>query len=55
VILACIDGGLICGPLLISLLVALTGWLGLKKLRCTSHGCKHKCEEPNTKDMGERS
>jgi hypothetical protein len=34
-ILACVDGGLICGPVLITLVGALLGWLGLR--RCRKH------------------
>ena len=44
-ILACVDGGLFCGPLLYFLLVTLLGWLGWKRKRCAESGCEHKCGE----------
>lgn len=34
--LACVDGGLLCGPLLIFLLGGLAAWL-----KCRTWGCDH--------------
>ncbi len=42
--LACVDGGLICGPVLYAIVAALLGWIGFKWRKCAESGCEHKCE-----------
>jgi hypothetical protein len=42
-LLACVDGGLICGPVIVALVGGVLGWLGLRR-RCRDSGCEHKCD-----------
>jgi hypothetical protein len=43
--LACVDGGLICGPVIVTIIGAVLGWMGYRRHRCAESGCEHKCEE----------
>lgn len=40
-ILGCLDGGLICGPVIVALVTVFLGWLGVRRTNCR-HGCEHE-------------
>lgn len=47
--LACVDGGLLCGPLLVWLAAAALGWLGFRC--CKGARCEDNCHEHPDREM----